>query len=667
VTITSAQARAAEREHMVERHVAARGVRDPRVLEAMRSVPREAFLPDELAEFAYADTPLPIAEGQTISQPYVVALMAAALELSPDDRVLEIGTGSGYAAAVLARIAAEVYTIERHAALSERAGETLARFGFANVHVRHGDGTLGWPEHAPYDGINVTAGGPSVPRALVEQLAVGGRLVIPVGEEASHQRLLRLRRLADGEVEEEDLGAVRFVPLVGAQGWAAEVQPAPAAPASRPEVVGELLRESGEAFASVGEAELGPLLDRIGDARVVCLGEATHGTSEFYRLRTRITLELVRRGFTIVAVEADWPDAARIHRWIRHEAPWEAETAWRAFARFPTWMWRNEEVLELIAALREHNGAARDPERMAGFYGLDLYSLAASIGEVLDYLRRVDPDAVDVARLRYGCLTPWERDPATYGRAALTGRLRACEPEVAAMLRDLLRRRLELAERDGDRYLDALNNARLVANAERYYRVMYRGHVESWNLRDQHMFETLESLLEFHGPGSRAVLWAHNSHLGDAEATEMGLRGELNVGRLCRQRFGERAYLLGFGTDRGTVAAAHGWDEPVEILRVRPAHPESYERLCRESGVAAFLLPLREPRRPEVRDELEPARLERAIGVVYRPETELQSHYFGATLPHQFDEWIWIEETRAVTPLPTIRLAGVPDTHPFGL
>jgi protein-L-isoaspartate(D-aspartate) O-methyltransferase len=667
VTTAAAEARAAERERMVERQVAARGVRDPAVLEALRAVPREAFLPEDLREFAYSDTPLPIAEGQTISQPYVVALMTAALELSPGDRVLEIGTGSGYGAAVLSRVAAEVYTVERHEALAERARETLGSLGFTNVHVLHGDGTLGWPEHAPYDGISVTAGGPSVPRALVEQLAGDGRLVIPVGDETSHQRLLRLRRRPDGGLAREDLGAVRFVPLVGAEGWDAGAQPASAPPSSRPETVGELLREACEPFPSIEDAELGPLLDRIGGARVVCLGEATHGTSEFYRFRTRITRALLARGFTIVAVEADWPDAARIHGWIRHEAPREAEASWRAFARFPTWMWRNEEVVELLHALREHNAAVRDPERMAGFYGLDLYSLAASIGEVLAYLERVDPEAAAVARLRYGCLTPWERDPATYGRAALTGRLRACEPEVAAMLSDLLRRRLELAARDGDRYLDAVNNARLVAGAERYYRVMYRGHVESWNLRDRHMFETLESLLEFHGPGSRAVVWAHNSHLGDADATEMGVRGELNVGRLCRERFGEEAYLVGFGTDRGTVAAARGWDEPVRIVRVRPAHDESYERLCRESGVPAFLLPLREPARPEVRDELEPARLERAIGVVYRPETELQSHYFDATLPHQFDEWIWIEETAAVRPLAAAPVPGVPDTHPFAV
>jgi protein-L-isoaspartate(D-aspartate) O-methyltransferase len=194
---------------------------------------------------------------------------------------------------------------------------------------------------------------------------------------------------------------------------------------------------------------------------------------------------------------------------------------------------------------------------------------------------------------------------------------------------------------------------------------MYYGGSASWNLRDRHMFETLESLLRFHGPDAKAVLWEHNSHLGDAAATEMGVRGELNVGHLCRQRFGARAYLVGFGTDHGTVAAAHTWDGPMHVMSVRPSHPHSYERLCHDTAVPAFFLPLREPRRAEVRDELEPARLERAIGVVYRPDTELQSHYFHATLPHQFDEWIWFDETRAVRPVTDDEARRLRSDHPF--
>jgi erythromycin esterase-like protein len=238
-----------------------------------------------------------------------------------------------------------------------------------------------------------------------------------------------------------------------------------------------------------------------------------------------------------------------------------------------------------------------------------------------------------------------------------------CEREAVAMLRDLVARRIDYAIRDGEAVLDAVQNARLIADAERYYRTMYYGSNESWNLRDRHMFETLESLLAFHGPEAKAVVWEHNSHLGDASATEMGLRGQINVGQLCREKFGASAFLIGLGTDRGTVAAADDWDGPMRVMAVRPSHPESYERLCHESAVPAFFLHLREPARAEVRYELEPARLERAIGVVYRPQTEIQSHYFHASLPHQFDEYVWIDETRAVRPVTPGE--GLASGHPF--
>jgi len=659
------------REEMVRAQVAARGVLDERVLRAMAQVPRESFLPRDLEEFAYRDSPLPIECGQTISQPYIVALMAEALELAPGDRVLEVGTGSGYAAAVLSRIASRVYSIERHGELARSARQRLETLGFDNVEVLHGDGTLGWPEHAPFQAITVAAGAPSVPEALVDQLAPGGRLVLPVGEGRDSQRLLRLRKQDDGRLIREDLGSVRFVPLVGIQGWSTDSERGVSLPRrvpSRPETIAALVREEAERFDDVETADLGPLLDRIGDARVVCLGETTHGTSEFYRLRARITRELVvRKGFDLVAVEADWPDAARVNQWVRPSLGDRARLGPEnpAFSRFPTWMWRNHEVLEFVSWLREHNreGAGVRPE--VGFHGLDLYSMFASIRAVLDYLDAVDPDAASIARRRYACLTPWESDPQAYGSATLTGRYRICETEAVAMLRDILANRLAYSEQDGDRFLDASRNAALVANAERYYRTMYYGGDASWNLRDRHMFDTLSALLESRGPASKVVVWEHNSHLGDARATEMGVRGQLNVGQLCRERFGDACYLVGFGTDRGTVAAAHDWDGPVHSMRIRESHPESYERLCRDSGVPAFLLALRDPRRAEIREELAPPRLERAIGVVYRAETELQSHYFRASLPLQFDEWIWFEQTQAVHPVRLVEARGFERGHPM--
>jgi protein-L-isoaspartate(D-aspartate) O-methyltransferase len=658
---------AVDRDRMVERQIAARGVRDPRVLEAMHQVPREVFVAPGFEEFAYEDSPLPIADGQTISQPYIVALMIAAAKVKPGDKVLEIGTGSGYGAAVLSRIAAKVYTIERHAALAETARQRFARLGYCNIEVRQADGTLGWPEAAPFDAIIVTAGGPEIPETLRQQLKVGGRLVIPIGVIAREQQLVKVVRDGETEFHEEELGAVRFVPLVGEHGWPEQPSDSPVRTEPRvPAAPADLLRGAAEPLPDLDDPAFGRLLDRLAGARVVLLGEATHGTSEFYRARAAITRRLIaHHGFTFVAVEADWPDAAAIDRYVRHKAP--AAATEPAFRRFPTWMWRNIEVHDFVDWLRAHNEKI-DPDRRAGFFGLDIYNMSASIRAVIDYLDSVDPDAARVARERYGCLTPWQRNPATYGRAVLSAGYAKCEPAVVAMLRDLFGKQMEYQRRDGEGFFDAVQNARLVASAERYYRVMYYGAAESWNLRDRHMFETFEQLLAWRGAGSKAIVWAHNSHVGNAAATDMGaVRDEINIGQLCRERFGQEAALIGFGTDRGTVAAASDWDGPMEIKQVRPAHPDSYERLCRDSGIGRFLLDLREGEHPQLRAGLLYPRLERAIGVIYRPETELASHYFDASLPRQFDAYLWFEETRAVTPLPTTPRAGVPETYPFGL
>ncbi len=648
------------REEMVRAQLVARGIRDAQVLAAMGSVPREAFLPPHLAEFAYEDTPLAIASGQTISQPYIVALMLEALQLRPGDRVLEVGTGSGYAAAMAGRIAREVYTIERHAGLAADAASRLRRLGHDNVQVRHGDGTLGWPEQAPFDAIVVAAGGPEIPSTLVQQLAPGGRLIIPVGADRSLQALIRVTRTADGRLRREDLGSVRFVPLIGVQGWAESRRPAPSAPGSTPSVP-HLLREVCEPITGrIESLTIDSTLDRIGDARVVCIGEATHGTSEFYRYRAQLTRRLIKtKGFTLVGLEADWPDAARIDRYVRHLPSDPPE--WSAFARFPRWMWRNHELLAFAEWLRAWN-VDHPP---VSIRGLDLYSLHRSLHSVLEYLDRVDPPSARVARERYGALMPWAADPAAYGRAVLTGRYRSCEDEVVGMLSDLLAREMAYVTRDGEEFLDAAGNARFVAGAEAYYRVMYYGGPAGWNQRDRHMMDTLEALMWRAGPESKMVVWAHNSHVGDASATEMGVRGEHNIGQLCRQRFGEGAWLIGFGTDHGTVAAAHEWGGPMEIMQGRPAHAKSYERLAHETGVPAFALALRHPSRAAVREELMAARLERAIGVIYRPETELQSHWFQAILPVQFDEWVWFDETQAVTPVGEAEAAMVSHPHPF--
>lgn len=659
-----------QRRDMVERQVAARGVRAPLVLEAMREVPREAFLPHQLQEFAYEDSPLPIEAEQTISQPYIVAFMVEALDLAGGEKVLEIGAGSGYAAAVLSRIAGEVFTIERIGQLAEKAASRLADLGYSNVHVRHGDGTLGWEEQAPFDAIVVAAGGPSVPDALKQQLKVGGRLVIPVGTNPRAQELVRVTRVSEREFRSEDIADVRFVPLIGAAGWLPEKVELVsfARPTAKPTVLTEdlprLIARHAEPFESIETADLSALLRRIGDARVVLLGEASHGTSEFYLMRERITRELIeKKGFTFVAIEGDWPDAARIDHYVRHFEYSPKE--WTAFARFPQWMWRNEEVRGFVDWLRQHNHDKPFHKR-AAFYGLDIYSLYTSIGEVLTYLDKIDPEAARVARERYGCLTPWQSDPASYGNAMLNDGLKTCEKDVVAMLKDILIKQNVYMSGGGEKYLDAVQNARLIASAEQYYRIMYYGSRASWNLRDTHMYETLKALLEHHGSASKAVIWAHNSHIGNAAATEMSARGETNIGELCHDGFGDAAYAIGFGTDSGSVAAASHWDGPMEVKSVRPSHISSYERQCHESGVARFALPLRRGT-PELKRALMKPRLERAIGVIYRPETELASHYFQAVLPEQFDEYIWFDRTRAVTPFEAGKIEGLPDTYPFGL
>jgi protein-L-isoaspartate(D-aspartate) O-methyltransferase len=542
-----------QRARMLREDIEGRGIKDPTVLRALREVPREDFVPEALAESAYEDGPLPIGEGQTISQPYVVALTLEALALPPRGaRVLEVGAGSGYSAALLSRLARDVYTVERVGALAKVAKERLARLGYHNVHVRHGDGTLGWRENAPYDGIAVAAGGPHVPRALLEQLAIGGRLVMPVGsEEGEGQTLLRVTRKGPSEYEHEPLGDVAFVPLIGAHAWSERAARESNVRQVRRDGVATLLREVGERLDDIDDADVGAILERIGDAKVVLLGASTYGTSEFYRLRARITRELVlRRGFGFVAVEADERDAARVDDYVRGRPPRDAETP---FTRFPAWTWRNREASALIEWLRAHNaerGAA------VGFHGLD-------------------------AR----------------------------------------------------------------------------------------MFETLRALLSSYGPDAKAVVWAHNTHVGDARATERGERAQRNLGHLCRITFGDAAYAIGFGTDHGTVAAACGWDQPVETMRVRPSHPASYERLFHDSGVAAMTVALRDPVRRALREELMDERLERAIGVVYSPRTELETHYFKACLPRQVDEWIWIDETHAVEPLPKAPArSGEPSERlPFGV
>lgn len=417
------------------------------------------------------------------------------------------------------------------------------------------------------------------------------------------------------------------------------------------------------AFDSYGDFSISTHFPWVDNCRVVLIGESTHGTHEFYRLREFMTRQLIdRHRFTFLAVEADWPDAERVDAYVRQLGPREAPEG-GVFSRFPEWMWRNAEFLSFVEWLEQRNAALRE-DRKTAFHGLDLYSLRSSITEVLRYLDKRDARLGALARERYGCLLPFAEEPHAYGEAVMLRRHRECEGEVAAMLADLLRRRIEKALLGGARVFDAEQNARIIMNAERYYRSVYRGPAESWNVRDRHMFETLLELLELHGADSKAIIWAHNSHIGDATATEMSRHGELNLGQLCREHFGEEAGLIGMGTHGGAVAAARAWDQPVEIRQINESLEGSHERLCHDTGVSRFSLNLRDA--PiDVKLTLKEERLERAIGVIYRPETERHSHYFHARLAPQFDGWIWIDQTQAVTPLVGEQAERLPATHPL--
>lgn len=441
--------------------------------------------------------------------------------------------------------------------------------------------------------------------------------------------------------------------------------------------VRDIVREEARILRPGEITDYDPLLEFVGETRFVLIGEASHGTHEFYRERAQITKRLIQeKGFSAVAVEADFPDAYRLNRYVCGVGEdVEAIEALGGFQRFPAWMWRNADVLDFIGWLRAHNDDLPPSEGKVGFFGLDLYSLHTSMAAVLNYLDKVDPDAAGRARERYACFDHFGEDTQAYGYSTSLGIADSCEDEVISQLVEIHERAADLARRDGrmaaDDFFYAEQNARLVKNAERYYRTMYRSDVSSWNLRDLHMMETLvalESHLKKTGDEPKIVVWEHNSHLGDASATEMGRRGEWNVGQLTRQRYGREALSVGFTTYNGTVTAATGWGGPAERKRVRPALTGSYEHLFHETGLGRFLMLMPNGSRASI--ALRPPLLERAIGVIYRPETERQSHYFHASLSHQFDAVIHIDETRAVEPLERSvewEAGEVMETYPSGI
>ncbi|KAL7930280.1 erythromycin esterase domain-containing protein [Trichoderma chlorosporum] len=432
--------------------------------------------------------------------------------------------------------------------------------------------------------------------------------------------------------------------------------------------------EDGYAFAKQ--------FDDFGSCRVLLIGDASHGTSEFYTARAEITKYMIEHhGFNIVAVEADWPDAEAIDRSVRHRPVFNSQPIAGtkmaeqepAFRRFPTWMWRNHEVKDFAKWLRHWNSDS-DAHDAVGFYGLDLYSLGASMQAVIAYLDRIDPKMADAARYRYKRLMQWAEEPHEYGLESLSVGFNSCEKDVLVMLKALLHKRLEYSSAigNGEEFHSAEQNARLIKDAEHYYKAMYYGRDESWNLRDMHMFETLERILQHRGSNSKAIVWAHNSHIGDARSTSMGWsRHELNIGQLTKEKFGNEALSIGCGTHSGTVAAAHRWDGDMHVMQVRPSLSNSYENLMHATGVESFLVDLRKGKcMKELRAALMEPRIERFIGVIYHPDTERQSHYCSAILPKQFDCYVWFEQTHHVRALDTHqphRAVEFEETWPFGV
>ena len=437
-----------------------------------------------------------------------------------------------------------------------------------------------------------------------------------------------------------------------------------------------LIREAAEPLIG-SPSDYDSLLERVGDARFVLLGEASHGTHEFYRERAQISKRLiVERGFSAVAVEADWPDAYRVNTFVRGAGEdTDSVEALSGFKRFPQWMWRNADVLDFVGWLREHNDEQPSDAMKCGFYGLDLYSLHASIEAVLGYLKKVDPEAASRARYHYSCFDHFGRSTETYGRVAGLGMAPTCEEEVVNELTALRRKAMDYLQRDGqvaaDAYFCAEQNALIVRDAEQYYRTMFRREHSSWNQRDTHMMDSLVALtdhLSKQRAPAKVIVWAHNSHLGDARATQMSERGELNLGQLVRERFGNQAVLIGFTTYSGTVTAASDWDGPAERKKVRPGLPGSYEKLFHEVQHPRFWLEFR--KHPKVAAQLRAEALERAIGVIYRPETERLSHYFTARLSDQFDAVLHFDHTRAVEPLERTaewQSGEVEETFPSGI
>ncbi|MDD3723560.1 MAG: erythromycin esterase family protein [Lutibacter sp.] len=630
-----------------------KGIKSQLLLDAFENIPTTFFLSKERYPFTFENSTSDEELIKIEPRIFTVAKMLEKLKIKKDEKILAIGLDSVYVMAILSRICKEVYTVEENESYADWALEVLKNINITNVFIAVGDKHKGWKEKAPFDVILIISEFKEVSTLLKKQLKIGGRLLVPIGPDWAHLIFEIIERVSETNYNITKLKDnflmpnPKILPEIGTENFQDE------------EIVGEIKAKAQE-FKSLEEFPMDKLLERIGNAQVVLLGEASHGTSEFYLTRQEITKALIeKKGFNFVCAEADWSDAEQINSYVRNQ---QTQKDWAPFMRFPHWMWKNKEVLNFVEWLKEYNVKNNNG---TGFYGLDLYGLENSIGLVIDYLEKVDVDLANLAKTRYSCITPYMTDPAVYGKLVVSHQLESCEKEVLKMLVELLKNKNKLNH--SPEYFYAYQNANVIVDAERYYKAMYYGSADSWNLRDFHMFYTLKSLLTYFGSTAKAVVWAHNSHIGNALATEMYSRGEINIGHLCKEHFGENSYHIGFGTHTGTVAAAHNWGNAVRIIKVNNSLPKSYENLCHKTQLNAFTLPLREKfSGKRLRNLLNAPKLERAIGVIYRPETERQSHYFQAVLPSQFDEYIFFNKSKAVTPITSTNVVPkLLENHPL--
>jgi len=500
-----------------------KGIKNSLVLKAFQDIPKAYFLSKK--EFPYSED-LTVENSSEYVEPRIitVAHILDQLDIERGKRVLALGIDSVYILAILSKIYKTVYNIETNEAYTKWSKQVLKNLNIANVHIKVADEQLGWQEHAPFDAIVIASEMEDISDDLKNQLKIGGKLIAPVGPDWAHIITEKIERISETHFTTEKLRSNYFIPNpkvipeIGTQQY------------SEKEIVSEI-KSKATAFDTIHDLSMDELLNRIGDVKVVLMGEASHGTSEFYMMRQEITKALIeKKGFNMVCAEADWSDAEQINDYVKNS---HMPKDWMPFNRFPQWMWRNKEVLSFIEWLKDYNASHKNK---AGFYGLDLYGLENSIDLVINYLKNVDPEMADLAKNRYGCISPYMSDPSIYGKLVLSNKLESCEADVLKMLVDLLKNKSKLNH--SDEYFYTYQNATVVVDAERYYKAMYYGSAESWNLRDFHMFHVLQSLLSYFGKGAKAIVWAHNSHIGNALATEMYSRGEINIGHLSKEYFG---------------------------------------------------------------------------------------------------------------------------------